>query len=332
MKRRYSVNKDNQLLIKPSGRNKPLLAQGSFTSDRNNRLIYWLNEPAPWRKLHNIPPKIAFKGSWRLNKDHDLELVLDKNTSQFAEEVLAIKGNIIGYDRDVLAFEVKSYDRQGLLHIRILKLSVTCFADERNRLSFIVKKQPGILTLQGDWRLNKNQQIVYTYERQDLKTKKKISNTLTFEGFWQINSENKLTYILKHSVDSRFDFRAQIESPSLYPQKGLIKYRLGFGLREKKRKKVISLYGAWKFSRALGLIFQVDYGNGEIRDIEFAADVAFNKKNEILFGLKSRKGEPLGINVVFTHKFLKSLDAQAFLRLKAVGEERGIDIGIRIPF
>jgi hypothetical protein len=332
MKRHYRVDQDRRLLIRPQAAKKHLIAEGRFSTDKNNRLTYWLNEPVLWRKQHNIPPRIVFKGSWRLNREHDLELVLDKNKSQFAGEALVIKGSIIGYDRDILAFEVKSYDRAGLLHIRILKLSAICFADGANRLSFIVKKQPGILTLQGDWQLNKNQQITYTYEKTDLKRKTKITNTLTFEGFWKIDSVNKLTYILKHSTNSRFDFRAQIETPTLYPQEGLIRYRLGAGLREEKRKKIICLYGAWKFSRALGLIFQVDYGKGEIRDIEFAADVAFNKKNEIILGLKNREGESLGISLVFTHRFLKSLDAQAFLRLKASREQFGIDAGVTIPF
>jgi len=332
MKRRYSVSQVNQLLINASPRNKPLPVEGRFTSDKNNRLIYLLNEPASWRKLHKIPPKIVFKGTWRLNKNHDLELVLDKDKSQSGGEALVIKGNIISCDRDLLAFEVKSYDKNGLLHIRILKLSVTCFADEANRLNFAVKQQPGVLTLQGEWRLNKNQQLVYTYERQELKTRTKISNTVTFEGFWQINSANKLTYILKQSAESKFDFRAQIESPSLYPQKGMIKYRLGLGLRDQKKIKIISLYGTWKFSRALGLIFQIDYGRGQIEDIIFAAEVNFSAKNEIQLLLRNRAGEPLGITVVFARRFLKKLDAEVFLRLKAAGVEKSVEAGVRIPF
>lgn len=332
MKRHYRVNQENRLLIKSSGKMKALAPTGRFSTDKNNRLIYWLNEPASWRKQHDIPPKLAFKGSWRFNSNHELELVLDKNKDQFDGEVLVIKGNIISFECDVLAFEVKSYDREGFLHIRILKLSVTCFADGANRISFTVKKQPGVLTLQGDWRLNKNQQIIYTYERQELKTKTKISNTLTFEGFWQINSANKLTYILKHSADSRFDFSAQIESPTLYPQKGLIKYRLGFGLRDNRRVKIISLYGAWKFSRALGVLFQIDYGNGEVKDIVFAAEVDFSAKDEMQLLLRNHGGEPLGITVLFTHRFLKKLDAEAFLRLKAMADEKRVEAGVRIPF
>lgn len=310
--------------------------QGRFSIDKNNQLIYWLNEPLFWRREYSLPGKIIFKGSWQLNNNYDLELVLDKTEKQFQDDILVIKGNIISTDRDILAFETKTYDQNGLLHIQILKLSVTWLTDETNRLSFIVKKySPDILTLEGDWQMNENQQIIYTYEKTNLKTKSKISNTLTFQGFWQLSSANKLTYIFKHSSDSKFDFRAQIETPTIYPQKGVIKYRLGVGMREESptKEKLISLYGAWKFSRKLGLVFQMDYGEGEVKQIEFSADISVNQRNEFIFSLKDRSGEPLGLNITFTHRFLNKLDAEAFLRLKEIlKRESVIEAGVRIPF
>lgn len=333
MKYRYSVNNDNQLLVKLPKKKKPLLTKGRFAVDKNNRLLYWLNEPSSWRREYSLPGKIVFKGSWQLNNNYDLELLLDKTKKQFQNDILVIRGKIISTDRDILAFETKTYDQNGLLHIRILKLSVMWFTDETNRLSFIVKKRPpDILVLEGDWQINDNQQIIYTYEKAGLKTKTKTSNTLTFEGFWQISRANKLTYILRHSSDSKFDFRAQIETPNIYPQKGVIKYRLGVGIREAKKEKIVSLYGTWKFGRRLGLIFQVDYDNGEVSEIEFAADVSFTKKNEVIFGIKNKTGESLGFTVTFTHRFLKALDAEAFLRLKDSWKESGIAAGVRIPF
>lgn len=315
---------------------EPLLANGKFDIDKDNRLIYWLNEPASWRKEYSLPGKIIFKGNWQLDKNYDLELVLDKTEKQFQNDILVIKGNIISTDRDILAFETKTYDQNGLLHIQILKLSVIWLADETNCLSFIVKKRsPDILTLEGDWQMNENQRITYTYEKTDLKTKSKISNTLTFQGFWQLGSANKLTYIFKHSSDSKFDFRAQIETPTIYPQKGVIKYRLGVGMREESptKEKLISLYGAWKFSRRLGLVFQMDYGEGEVKQIEFSADISVNQRNEIIFSLKDRNGESLGLNITFTHRFLNKLDAETFLRVKEIlKRESAIEAGVRIPF
>jgi hypothetical protein len=199
----------------------------------------------------------------------------------------------------------------------------------------MVKKcSPDILTLEGKWQINENQQITYTYEKIDLKTKTKISHTLIFEGFWQISSADKLTYIFKHSPDSKFDFRVQIETPNIYPQAGCIKYRLGIGLRNDghPQTKTVSLYGTWKFSKKLGLSFNIDYGQGRIQAIEFDSTVYFTKKDEIVFSLLNNRRETLGMSLIFTHKLLKEADAKLFLRLKKYKEEAGIEGGISIPF
>ena len=144
-----------------------------------------------------------------------------------------------------------------------------------------------------------------------------------------------MTYIFKHSLDSKFDFRVQIETPTIYPQKGVIKYRLGVGIREDSptKEKLISLYGVWKLSRQLGLIFQMDYGKFEVKQIEFSVDISVNQRNEIVFSLKDKSGEYLGLDVAFTHRFLSKLDAEAFLRVKEIlKREPAIEAGIRIPF
>lgn len=335
MKYRYSLNNDNLLIIKSPKTRKPLMANGKLGIDKDNRLIYWLNEPSNWHRVYNLPKKLVFRGSWQLNKNYDLGLILDKTKRQVQDDILVIKGNIISVDKDVLAFEVKSYDTDGLLHVRILKLSITWLTDETNRLSFIVnKKPPDILTLQGEWQVDDNQQITYAYEKIDLKRRTRISQELTFEGFWRITSGDRLTYILKRNSDSKFDFRAQMESPNINPEKGVIKYRLGIGVRKTRstRNKVISLYGVWKFSRRLGLSFQMEYGSGRISKTEFIAVVTPTKKDELIFTLHNKIGELLGMSVIFTRRFLKALDAQTFLRLKKFVDESRVEAAVRIPF
>ena len=331
MRTRYSVDNNNRLIV--TSDRQDVVLDGSFSIDKSQRLIYRLNDTYSWRKQYALPPRIVFKGSWSLDVNHDLTLTLEKNKNQFQADTLTIKGNIISADSDTLAFEMRSYDRGGLLHIQILKLNITLFADESNRLCFMIRKlSPDILILEGSWQINENQQIIYEYERTDLKTKTKISNTIIFRGFWQISSANRLTYILKHSSGSRFDFRAQIETPTIYPAKGVIKYRLGIGISENKSaEKIISLYGAWKFSRNLGLVFEMDYNREGLETIEFAADVTF-QKNVVSFSLKNKEGGQLGITLTFTHKFLKGMDGETYLRLKAMGEESGIEAGLKLPF
>ena len=336
MKNRYSINKNNQLLISSSRRKKPLLVDGEFSIDKNNRFIYWLNEPDSWRKIHALPDKIVFAGNWRLNSNYDLELHLTESEGQFQEDIVTLEGEIISAEGDALVFELKARDKEGLSHLQILKLSGFWQADEFNRLIFKLEKKetPDILVLEGAWGINQNQQITYTYQKAGLKRGDKSSYALTFFGFWRITDRDRLTYIISEGTGSKFDFRVQLESPNVYPKQGVIKYRLGVGIKELKNdnSQVISLYGVWKFSRALGLIFQMQYFKGEIHSLEFGAEVNFKRNNEIVFRLKNETDEDLGLSLTFTHRFLKQLDARAFLRLKAAQEETGVDVGVRIPF
>lgn len=338
MKKRHFLNSENQLVVSGFQSKKSLVLDGNLSIDKNNRFKYWLNAPTAWRRKYGLPGKITFTGNWQINKNYDLELTLDENKNQSKDDCLVFKGEIVSAAADALVFQIKSRDNRGQTHIQLLQLNGVWQADECNQLSFQAKKQnttTDILTLQGAWQLNKNQQITYTYEKTDLRTKTKIFNTLTFSGFWQINSTNRLTYILARSLESRFDFRVQIETPNLYPKEGAIKYRLGIGLRQGRafRQKVICLYGAWKFSRRLGLIFQMDYGRSCLKAIEFGADVALNRKNQIICALRNKAGQPLGINITFSHRFFKKLDAEVFLRIKRnLSADKGIEAGMRIPF
>ncbi|MHB8155095.1 MAG: hypothetical protein ACYDFR_03470 [Candidatus Omnitrophota bacterium] len=214
-------------------------------------------------------------------------------------------------------------------HLRILKLKGTWLANEYNELVFEVtvrKGPPEKYTFKGSWKLNNNQQIEYTTEDG--------RDRLTFKGYWNISSASRLVYIFDGSSTSRFEFKVQLESPTFYPKKGEIRYRIGVGLRQSRLSapgQILILYGEWKFGRNLGLTFQMDYGQGKVRAIEFGATVTFGR-NKVIFALKNEFGEPLGVTLTMTHKFLKHLDAEVFLRLKSRQKEQAIEVGITIPF
>ena len=211
----------------------------------------------------------------------------------------------------------------------MLKLKGTWRANSQNELVFDValrKGAPQTYTFKGAWTINKNQQIEYTCGAGP--------DVLTFKGCWDISSAKRLVYILEGSSTSRFEFKAQLESPSLYPKKGQIRYRIGIGSRKSRLSgpgQVIILYGEWKFGRDLGLVFEMDYGQGRVKGISFGAEVNFGR-NEVILALNDQTGRPLGITLTLTHKFLQHLDAKAFIRLKSRWDEQGVEAGIRIPF
>lgn len=337
----YSIDDGNHLFVSNNKENLPI--NGSFSIEKDNRLVYWLNETPAWRRKYKLPEKIAFTGHWKLNSNYDLELEVQRDkdngnspSRRASMGQLALKGEIISCESDKLVFQIKSVNKNGLTTFSLLKLSGAWKADAFNQIYFSVdkKENPDILTLQGTWRLNQNQQIVYTYEKTCLKTKNKVLSMLAFSGFWQISQANQLTYILSGGGSSRFDFKVQLESPNIYPKDGAIKYRLGIGLKQPrvKNERIISLYGVWKFSRKFGLTFDMEYEKGRVYSFVFGAEVDFNKNNEMIFNLNSESGERIGFSVIFSHKFLKKLDAELFLRLKRAQEESGVDTGVRIPF
>lgn len=308
MEYRYIIGKNNQLLFQEPKTKKLIPAKGKFALTGTNQLVYFVQETSAWRKKYGF------------------------------SDIIRLKGECITAEGDTLVFQITAPSQPPSQAFSLFKLSGSWFANEYNQLCFAVKKEtsPDILTFQGEWGLNKNQQITYSFERKSLTRRTKAVQAVALEGFWEINSADKLTYILSGATDSRFDFRGQIESRNLYPQDGVIKYRLGAGLKgdssKKASPKIICLYGAWKFGKKFGLNFEIDYGRGRMHPVEFGTKVNLNKEDTVEFSLTDRRNRLLGVTVTFTHRFLKKLDASAFLRIKKISPESGIEAGVKIPF
>jgi hypothetical protein len=240
-----------------------------------------------------------------------------------------LRQRFIAAESDSLVIETIQTDSlNSRQRLRLLKLKGTWRANNDNQLCFEVTARQGppqTYTFKGSWKFNNNQQIEYLSEDG--------RDQLTFKGYWNISSANRLVYILEGSSVSRFEFKVQLESPTLLPKKGQIRYRLGAAIRSNRLKAspLIILYGEWKFGRNLGVIFQMDYGQGKIKCLEFGAVVTFGR-NKVIFALKDEIDKPLGITLTMTHKFIKSIDAEAFIRLKSRQKEQAIEVGISVPF
>ncbi len=238
----------------------------------------------------------------------------------------------IAAESDCLLIEtIQTFSKTKRQSLRLVRVKGTWRANEHNELVFQAAsrrgsaKSPEKYTFKGAWKINKNQQIEYSCGEGP--------DTLTFKGHWDISSVNKLVYILEGSSTSRFEFKVQLESPTLYPKEGQIRYRLGIGTRKSRLSggQLLILYGEWKIGRNLSLSFRMDYGQGRVREIKFGAAVTFGR-NEVEFSLKSESGQPLGITLTMTHRFLKLAGAKAFIRLKSLQNEQAAEAGISIPF
>jgi len=332
MKTLYQIDNQNNLIIKR--KKQKIIPRGNFKITADNRLNFWLNEPTTWLRKYNLPKRIEFLGKWSLNSNYDLELYLYEGKNLLQKNPLVLKGEIISAQAESLSFLIKTEDKRGVQKFKILKLNGYWQADEYNRINFLVEKKediPDTLIFKNAWQINPNQKITYTYQKTNLLTKNKTQQTIEFEGFWQINSSHKLTYILSGGNKSYFDFRIQKESLNLYPEDGKIKYRIGIGIK-KEKMQTIYLYGTWKFSKKGALLFEMDYGEGRIKAIEFSPVLNITKKDTISFSLYNFKNEPLGITINFFHRFLKELDAEFYLKIKNQLKEKAINVGVNIPF
>jgi hypothetical protein len=246
----------------------------------------------------------------------------DKEEAKFTAKIIDIKSGalVLGVTRKQKgqSYSAKKYELKG-------KWSL----DSKNRITFEATRHKGLtnkLTFKNAWKVNRNAEIVYTYSQEQLKTKVKIVKKLLFKGHWDILEKNKLTYRFQKNNDSTFKVRGAFETKSIYAKKGQIRYQFGIELNKKVKKQTITLFGKWKYSRKLGLHFDVKYQNSVSRKIIFGGDFNFDERNKVTVDLIAQNGKHMGIELVLTRQFLKT-DGEAFLRLFKSQVESGVMAG-----
>ncbi|RJP29017.1 MAG: hypothetical protein C4533_04265 [Candidatus Omnitrophota bacterium] len=331
----YSVDNNNRLIIKKPGSKRAITVNGRFKADKNNNLIYELNEPNRWRIKENLPSKIEFEGRWSLDKDHNLVFTVTGSKENGRLQRLVLKGDILAVNDNSLRFEIKTVEEKGVYfnnlgpdktsvhkfylgHFYLMAITGLWCADKKNRLTFeVATKRDSSIVLKNSWQLNDNQNISYSYNRRELKTKKKSYHEIAFDGFWSIDATNRLKYILADSRDSGLEFKVQLESPNLYPKDGCIKYRLGAGLSKKDNQyKIISIYGIWKLFRKTGLSFEVKYGDSQVKLIQFGSNFRLGDNNEIVIELLSKEGKSLGMKLNLGVRGVFGKDSRVFIKLQ----------------
>ncbi len=247
------------------------------------------------------------EGKWSLSPNHDLIFTLRKSTTAAKTERITLKTELIQAKANTLVFLLATRGKTNTQRLQRLELKGKWRADKHNRLQFLVKRlrnRTDALTFQGAWAVKRNS-LIYTYRKESLKTKQKSTRTLRFKGYWEINKPHRLTYILDTRNDSAFEFKVYLETPNLIGKRGVIKYRVGIGVKGNPlfKARTVSLYGVWKFHRKTGLSLVVDYGGGRVKAIGFGAFVRIKKKGKVALSLRNRAGKDLGLEVTFTRRF-----------------------------
>jgi hypothetical protein len=320
LKLHYRTDPLNRLVIENyqspvSPLRKRVTIAGRFQIDPENSLAYIVSArqklPAEINRLH----KITFTGNWTLDAGQRLKFSLDESKTQVFGDTLVLRGEITRVTGKSIGFLLRERKTPRGFKRRLLRLKGCWQADSINRICFLLDNTEDRLVFKNAWSLNRNNQIIYRRDN--------TAAAIKFAGFWDINRRNRLSYFLEGTKTS-LDFRATLQSPSLLSGSGKIKYRLGIA----KKKRMLTLFGRWKWGKRSGLGFEVNYAAGKRKSIKFTFDRLISEKNKLKIELKSRTGKPLGAELVLSRRFLKQ--AEAFVRL--LPRERAVAAAVRIPF
>ncbi len=265
------------------------------------------------------------KGRWKLSPGHEVEYV-----SEGPSEELKFKGALVAAEPEALVLSVT--ERVGpKLVTRLVRLRGAWSADAQNRLVFEVEKTTGegrALVFRSGWRIGERNELLYSFREERLKRKAKRTREIALEGHWDFSGKNRLVYRLAGDSGASISFRGAFQSKSVLAKKGEIRWQLGSGVSGGPRSKAVSLFGKWKVSRDLGLEFEMEYRGGR-RSILFGADYALGPSRRVEANLKTREGQPLGVELVLTQEIFGG-DGGVFVRLRRDLASSAAEAGARV--
>src|SRR3989338_973850 len=321
---RYEIDPHNRLVYEKTGKESEVprfraVLDGAFEVDENNNVTYHVKKS----QVSDIPQQVKLRGKLALDNEHNLVLTLDKWGNQIAGNKLTVESELIDAKDNKLSFAVTSKDSENNTHIYIIKIGGRWQADEYNRLSFNIEKETGAtdrITLRGAWEVNQQNELMYTYEKSVSGKKEKITKTLTLKGYWEIAGKHRIIYVLNKEIGSEFDFKVSVGKPAA---RGL-EYELGVGARPSK--KTITLFGEWKVSKKIGLLFEMPYEEGKVRSVILGGWGRLDKNHKLEIRLQNKIGEDLGIDVKLSRSLLEG-QGEAFIRALRSQKEVSIVAG-----
>jgi len=322
---RFEIDPHNRLVYEKTGRKSNIpgfrtVVDGKFEIDKDNQIIYHVKKA----QGSDIPQQLKLKGKWALDKGHNLALTLDKWGDQIAGNKLTLKSELIDAKDNMLAFSLTTKDSKNNTHIYIVKLGGRWQADKYNRFTFNVQKETGIsdkITLTGAWEVNKQNEIIYTYEKFTAGKKEKITKAVTLKGYWEIAGKHRIIYVLNKEIESKFDFKVSVGKPAA---RGL-EYEIGVGAAPSK--KTITLFGSWKVNKKVGLLFEMPYEEGKIRSVILGGWAKLDENHKLEVRLQNKTGEDLGIDIKLSRRILDG-QGEAFIRALKSQKEVSIVAGI----
>jgi hypothetical protein len=299
---------------------------GRFIMGKRNTLEYRVKSPAG--SLDDVPHQVRLKGTWSLTANHDLKLSLDRSSGGASGDSLTITGDIIDVSGSSLLFAVTTKRDDNIRTTYMLEMAGVWQADKYNRLIFRVKRDKlkyDTLVFDAGWEVNKNNEIVYRYERSRSRGGLRTKHLLVMKGRWKIAGNKALIYEMDAKSNSALNLRTSL---GIFGS-DYMKYELGITLSRRVRpiERVIALFGVWRIKRGSALLFDIECGDGKTYSMSFSAEARLTSRDVIAFKLKdpfSSKG--LGLRFELNHALLGG-DGSAFLRVLRSRGEASILVG-----
>lgn len=316
----YEVDPHNRLVVSrpgPSPAKFRTVLDGIFRIEKFGQLSYHVMKPQD----SSIPQKVNLSGNWSLDADRNLVFTFDKWNEGCYGNKLTIKGEVISAKEGSISFSAAARTPGGKTRIYVLTLEGVWRARKDNFIVFRVERTAGSsdeLVFEGGWQV-RNNQILCTYTKRGLARGSGSRHSFILTGYWQISEKNRLVYVVNKRIGSELEFAVSLAQPM---PKGL-RYEIGIGVTPAKR--TVELFGSWKINDSLGVVFEIPYEDGNVRNILFGAAVR-SCGGMIELSLKDRKGRDLEIKGRFSRRIFEGR-GEAFAEALRSGREVSIAAG-----
>lgn len=309
---------------------------GEFELLSGTELLYQPVNPSDYQDLLNKEHKIIVSGEWEINDNHDLVFLISESLRERLGREILFKGEFLKAEAGELDFTYRIRSVEGKEGIRTFRFFGKWEADKNNRLTFVLNRSAGrtqALTLNGAWKINKRHEIVYTYRKQQLKTKVKKTKRLVFRGKWDLSQNRSVSYVLQGDSAEKFRFRLALSTPIILANKNEIRFQIGIevtGRRYSKLREIV-LFGKWKLKRDLSLAFEVEYRQGVWHEMTFEVKYRLNKQSQIEAELFAENQQDLGLSLTLSRSFFDD-DGDFFLTLEKSLHETRLEVGASLYF
>ena len=327
-KLQYEFDGAGRLVVRdPADLLRPVqVLEGQVTADRQNRLVYRVTQP---RAAGRSARRITLRGSWGLSPAHELMFRIQER-SVGSGEPLELDGGLIEADAQHAVFTLAADASEPAQQI---SLAGRWQVDERNRLTFLAAHADGSqdrLTFHGSWELGPRHELRYRVDRPTPRRTQHPDRVVTWLGRWDFSRRHRLVYRLAGAADRTLELSARLERPILRAADGRLAYQVGIAGRRGERSTRLVFFGRWQLLSNASVTFELPVRDGRREAVEFGGTVRLSARREFAVRLSDRRGQPLGLTVVFTQRVAQ--DAALFVRLRRQGEELEALGGIRVQF